>query len=103
IMASVKERRSEPVHVSVHFEGAPEKHEAEEKALREGVLEQQHVLEEKARLNETAGRIMAVLDAGERARWNALQGAPFAFAREGEIHAGGVFFRLVSPSSPERP
>lgn len=97
-MAGLKERRSEPLRVFARAEGAPEKIEAEQKALLE-----QHIAEERARLSEAAGRILSLLDAAERARWNALQGAPFAFSREGEINVNGVSYRVLIPASPERP
>jgi beta-lactamase regulating signal transducer with metallopeptidase domain len=102
IIASMKERAERPVRVEVRAEGEPGKLEAEEKQLHERTLVQ-HVIDEKARLNEASGQILSVLDAGERARWNALQGAPFAFAREGELHTGDVRYRVLMPPSPDRP
>jgi beta-lactamase regulating signal transducer with metallopeptidase domain len=104
ILASLNVQPSEPMRVIVRREAGPEQRISAQKALEEGEGSvEKRIAEERARRDDAAARVVAVLDAGERARWNALQGAPFAFSREAEIHAADVIYREVKPGSGERP
>jgi hypothetical protein len=104
IMTSLNVQPSEPMRVIVRREAGPEQRISGQKALEEGEGSvEKRIAEERARRSDAAARVAAVLDAGERARWNALQGAPFAFSREAEIYAADVIYRGVKPGSGERP